>query len=159
MKKSVLFFIGVIAILSVFVVTFFGAKANLDKFKVYISDVEITNYDTIVNGKKYINLEWDEVTGQVELLLRKNVLPADATEKSKVEFTFLESKVYQDGDSWVFYKQNRLTQEKETVAVLHSKTGFLAFYQEGSVVVQLCSKDGMERKDSVVVKCKKPITK
>ena len=157
MKKSVLFLIGVIAIISIFVVTFFGTKANLDQFKVYINEVEITNYDEIVNGKKYINLDWDEKTGEVNIFLEKKVLPNNATEKSKVEFTFLSDRVYQNGDNWVFYKVNKITQERETIAVLHSKMGTLTFYQTGNVTVQLASKDGLERKDSVIVKCKKPV--
>lgn len=158
MKKSVLFIIGIIAILSVFIVTFFGTKANLDKFKVYINEVQITNYDEIINGKKYINLDWDEKTGEVSIFLDKKVLPADATEKSKVEFKFLSDRVYQDGDNWVFYKVNKLTQEKETIAVLHSKMGSITFYQTGSAIVQLSSKDGSEKKDTVTIKCKKPIS-
>ena len=154
MKKSVLFLIGVIAIISIFVVTFFGTKANLEQFKVYISEVEITNYDRISNGKKRIDLTWDERIGEANIFLEKRISPDNATEKSNVEFTFVSEYVYKDGDSWVFYTPNRETGERETIAVLHSKMGDLTFYRTGSVTVQLASLDGLDRKDSVVVKCK-----
>ena len=154
MKKSVLFLIGVIAIISVFIVTFFGTKANLDQFKVYITEVEITNYDRISNGKKRIDLKLDEQTGEVNIFLEKRVAPSNATDKSNIEFSFVSEYVYKDGDSWVFYSTNLETNQKETIAVLHSKMGDLTFYRTGSVTVQLMSKDGLERKDTVVVKCK-----
>ena len=43
MRKSVLFLVGILYLVSIVVVTFFGMQARMDQFKVYVSSVEIIN--------------------------------------------------------------------------------------------------------------------
>lgn len=153
MKKSVLFLILIIAILSIFVVSFFGTKAKFDKFKVYIDEVEITSFDFQFDGEKYIHLTLNEEIGEVSKFIDYRVGPKNATEKSKIEFTFVDTNVYKDEENEMFVLYEELEDgERETIATLN-KMGEITFYREGAVLVQLASKDGLERSDLVFVYC------
>lgn len=161
MKKSILLLIGVIAILSIFVVTFFGTTANLDQFKVYIDTVEITKYDRIdnegkENEKKYIFLTFDEEIGEASTFIDYKILPNNATEKSNIEFSFVldESVLRKEDDGMTYYEYiDQETGETVLVASL-SRIGEVTFYRVGAVWVKLASKDGLERSDKVFVRCR-----
>ena len=58
MKKSVIFLIGIIYIMSIVVVTFFGLQPGVDQFQIYLDNITITTYDfQSSSGQKYKNVE------------------------------------------------------------------------------------------------------
>ena len=137
MKKSVLFLIGVICFISVFVVTFFGADANIDQFKVYITKVEITNYDRIYDSYgKYKKVTFDELEG-ASIFIEYTIGPENATDKSAIKFSVVQG-VGGDEDS--------------PIAVIDQK-GELSFLKKGTVTVYITPTDGWNCSDSMTVKC------
>ena len=56
MRKSVIFIISVIYIVSIVAVTFFGMKIRTDQFQIYITNLQITSYDQIVGENKYLRV-------------------------------------------------------------------------------------------------------
>ena len=140
MKKSVLFLIGVICFVSIFVITFFGSEINIDQFKVYITKVEITNYDKIVDGYgKWKNIKYDDLEG-ASLFIEYTVGPENATNKSALKFSLTNNTYIDEND-------NELP-----IATIDQK-GEIFFYRKGTVRVYLVSTDGGERTDNMWVRC------
>lgn len=141
MKKSVLFLIGAIYIVSIVVVTFFGMKAKMDQFQIYMTNIEITTYDQIVNNNKYLTVNYNETEGYTSVFISYSYGPSDATFPDKVKFT-LVGNTYVDENG-----------EKQYYAKI-SKTGELAFYERKAVKVTITTTDGSKLSDSVTVICR-----
>ena len=140
MRKSVLFLIGIIFIVSVVVVTFFGMKVTVDQFKVYINKVEITTYDRIIRDRKYKTVELDETEGYTSLFIEYNLGPDNATELDGIVFT-ISGNTYIDENG------------EEQISAEISPTGELVFYRAARVTVTIRTTDGSEISDSVLVSC------
>ena len=59
MRKSVIFIISIIYVVSIVVVTFFGMKIRMEQFPIIFDTISITSYDEIVSGKKYLTIPYD----------------------------------------------------------------------------------------------------
>ncbi len=142
MRKSVMFFIGVLFVISVVVVSFFGMQARLDQFKKYISEIEITSYDQIVGNRKYLVVEF---IGEQDTFttIRYRVAPTDDSITSSVEF-LISDNTYTDEDG-----------EKKEFASIDKNTGILEFYRyfedNHFVTITIRSTDGSNVSDSVSV--------
>lgn len=140
MKKSVIFLIGVIYALSIVVVSFFGMQPAVDQFKVYMTDIEITNYTTIANGEKYITLDYNEIEGITRVDLEYSYSPDNASYPNSVKYT-ITGNTYKDSNGDVV-----------TFATV-SSTGSVEFLEPGLVTVTITATDGSKVSDSVKIIC------
>lgn len=140
MKKSVIFLIGVIYVLSIVVVSFFGMQPAVDQFKVYMTDIEITNYTTIANGEKYITLDYNEIEGITRVDLEYSYSPDNASYPNSVKYT-ITGNTYKDSNGDVV-----------TFATV-SSTGSVEFLEPGLVTVTITATDGSKVSDSVKIIC------
>lgn len=140
MKKSVVFLIGVIYVLSIVVVSFFGMQPAVDQFKVYMTDIEITNYTTIANGEKYITLDYNEIEGITRVDLEYSYSPDNASYPNSVKYT-ITGNTYKDSKGDVV-----------TFATV-SSTGSVEFLEPGLVTVTITATDGSKVSDSVKIIC------
>lgn len=94
MKKAVIILIGIIYILAIVVVSFFGLKIETFNETIYVDKVEFTNEGIKVaaDGSKYIVIDYlyeeDELT---TYQLEWHVYPDDASRKN-VEFLYDKTK-------------------------------------------------------------------
>ena len=95
MKKSVIFLIGVLYIISIVVVTFFGLQATIDQFQVYMNSISITSYDQIVNDNKYLIVNFNDTEGYTSVFIEYDYTPSNATHPDRVSFS-LVSNTYVD---------------------------------------------------------------
>ena len=140
MKKSVIFLIGVIYVLSIVVVSFFGMQPAVDQFKVYMTNIEITNYTTIANGEKYITLDYNEIEGITRVDLEYSYSPDNASYPNSVKYT-ITGNTYKDSKGDVV-----------TFATV-SSTGSVEFLEPGIVTVTITATDGSKVSDSVKIIC------
>ena len=140
MKKSVIFLIGVIYILSIVVVSFFGMQPGIDQFQVYMTDIEITNYTTIINDEKYISLAYDEIEGITRVDLEYSYAPDNASYPDRVRYS-ITGNTYKDSDGNIV-----------TFATV-SSTGSVEFLEPGMVTVTITATDGSKVSDSVKIIC------
>ena len=106
MNKSVIFFIAVIYVVSIVVVTFFGLAINMDQFNVYMNKIEITSYDQIYNGDKWLTIKFDEQDADNNSVFVDYITgPDNATHPEKISFT-LSNNTFTDsnGEVKVFAK-------------------------------------------------------
>ena len=120
MRKSVIFIISIIYIASIVVVTFFGMQIKMDQFPIVFKSVEITSYDEIVSGKKFLYIDFDETEGYGSTFITYKYSPNNVTYPEKVEFAILGNNEYEeDGEikkyaeissigELVVYKKNRM---------------------------------------------------
>ena len=141
MKKSVMFLIGIIYLVSIVIVTFFGMKIAIDQFKIYMTSIEITNYQRVIDGEKYIILTFDDVQGYSSLFIDYETGPDSATEQEKISFR-ISGNEYVDGEG------NR------SVYATVSQIGEVTFTRRGHVVVTILTEDGSHLSDSVNILCR-----
>jgi len=97
MKKSVIILIGIIYIASIFVVGFFGMQIKAFDTIIYITDIECTNEDIIVNPDKTKKIKFDYNPDGDELentlIITYEVYPKDSTLKGldAVELVYSEN--------------------------------------------------------------------
>lgn len=121
MKKSVLLLIGIIYILAVATVSFFGLKVQIVGETVYINRIECINEDIkIYNDEKYIIVDYyDDPDNPLAVQLEWRIYPDNATKK-------LVSFVYD---------------ETSTVATVN-KLGTVIFKESGAITVYITAADG-----------------
>lgn len=141
MRKSVVFLLGAIYLVSIVVVTFFGMQAKMDQFQIYMTSIEITSYDQIVRGNKYLNLTYNETEGYSSIFITYAYNPSNATFPEKVSFS-LVGNTYEDEEG--------ITQFYATI----SPMGELVFYKRKAVTVTITTTDGSKLSDSVMVICR-----
>lgn len=139
MKKSVIFTIAIIYLMSIFIVTLFGMQISVDQFEIYISSLQITNYDEIVGGKKYKTIYMDEDTHMAEFQVEYDFAPKNASYPEKIKFILKDEVKYKDG-------------EPITIANM-TKFGQVAFRYTGVVTVQVYTTDGSSKLDTIVIMC------
>ncbi len=145
MKKSSLFIIIVVFLVSIVAITFFGQSIEMGQFKVYVTDLEITNETELIGDDiRNINLTWNEEKGWTSVFVNYTYLPSDATDPS-VSY-------YLDGA----VRTDATTGEEVTVAEVFETTGTaeVVFYRQGYVTCYLTTKDGSNITDSVRITCR-----
>lgn len=141
MRKSVLFLIGIVFIVSIVVVTFFGMKISFDQFKIYINEIEITNFDREIRGNKYKTVYFNETEGFTTIFIEYKIGPVDASDPDAISFT-LSNHTYED--------ENGETQYYAEI----SSSGELVFYKPKAVTVTVTATDGSGEFDTMLVTCK-----
>ncbi len=141
MKKSVIFLISIIYLVSIVVVTFFGMKINIDQFEIYMANIEITTYTGINNqGTKFLRLNLND-EGYASAIIEYNYGPDNATHPDRVEFSLTGNKGI-----------DKETGEEKTYAKI-SNTGELLIYNPCAFYVILTTSDGSALKDELYVRC------
>ncbi len=142
MRKSVVFLLGAIYLVSIVVVTFFGMQAKMDQFQIYMTKIEITSYDNISQGNKYKFITYDETEGFCSTFITYTYEPSSATFPERVSFS-LVGNTYTD----------ETTGETKYYATI-STSGELVFYKRKAVTVTITTTDGSKLSDSVMVICR-----
>lgn len=146
MKKSVILLIGIIYIVSIVVVTFFGMKINVDQFPIRMEEISVTNYDSILNGKKYIFLDFDEekvlADGYISTFVLFETGPDNASYPEKVSFSISNNEyTKEDGEKGLYADV--------------TANGEVIFYQMRTVSVTVYTTDGSNISDTVYIRCRK----
>lgn len=145
MKKSVIFTISIIYLLSIFIVTMFGMKIKVDQFEIYMSDLQITNYDKIdKKGNKVKTIYMDDNVGYVTFQVEYEYKPENASYPDKIKFLLRNNTRILDG------------QEVEIATV--TDYGTVAFTRVGSVTLKVYATDGSSKEDYISVSCRKRVT-
>lgn len=145
MKKSVFFIIGIVYLMSVVVVTFFGMKINIDQFTKLLTKIEITNYSEIIGNTKYIFFDFDE--------LRENTV--------KIEYTYApENADYPDKVSF-YISENpdniKPSANQENPSMLpFMNMNEVVFTAPGTATIVVRAQDGSGCSDMVTVICFPP---
>ena len=142
MRKSVIFIISIIYILSIVAVTFFGMKIRMDQFQIYLTKIEITSYDQMVGNNKYLRLEFNEL-GETSTFITYKYEPSNATNPDMVEFRLDNVPTYIDEEDG----------EEKPCAII-TNMGELLFYKRANVRVTVLTRDGSSLQDSVLVRCR-----
>lgn len=141
MRKSVVFLISVIYIISIVVVTFFGLRVNMDQFNVYMNRLEITSYERIVNDEKYAFLEFDDNDANNNIIfIDWQTGPDNATNPDAIRFSLVNA-TYTDSEGNV-----------TVYAEIHGN-GELVFYARRTVKVTITATDGSNLSDSITIRC------
>ena len=94
MKKSVIVLIGVIYVIAIAVVSFFGLKIDTLNEVIYVENIECTNEDLKVasDGTQYISIKYiEDQENPTTIQLQWHVYPDEASRKG-VEFIYDESR-------------------------------------------------------------------
>ncbi len=143
MRKSVLFLVGILYLVSIVVVTFFGMQARMDQFKVYVSSVEIVNEGISVktdeNGNEtksiIVRFPSKEAT-EATFNIQTKILPENATNKT-LAYTLLGS----TGEPV----------PEDNARVLSN--GTITFGKAMTVTLIVSSTDGSSKKDTLKIRC------
>lgn len=127
MKKSVIIVIGIIYVLAIVVVGFFGLKIKKFDSNVYIKNVEITNSDIEVweSGEKVVIIYLSDGN---EYQIEWKITPSNATHP-EVNFGYDTSSTVGSVD----------------------QEGKVTFYRNGVLTVYVSSADGSAKSDSVKI--------
>ena len=134
MKKSVIVLIGVIYIMAIAIVSFFGLKVDTFNETIYVTKVECTNDDVKIasDGSKYVVIPFvDDVDNPTTYQIEWRVHPDDATTKF-VSFVY----------------------NKEKTHVTVNEFGTVIFHKKGAITVQITSTDGTVKSDSITIYAK-----
>jgi hypothetical protein len=131
MKKSVIVLIGVIYILAVAIVSFFGLQIETFNETIYVNNIECTNEVSethIIDGVKYIIVDYvDDADNPTAVQLEWRVYPDNASRKI-VKFAY---------------------DETSDVAEVNAM-GTVIFHKKGAITVYIMATDGSSK--SVTVK-------
>ena len=127
MKKSVAILIGIIYVVSIVVVGFFGLKVKGYDTTTYVTEVTFVGNELseMEDGTKYVTIKFDEVQ---TYQLKWRVSPEDATHP-EVNFGY---------------------DETTTVGEV-SQSGLVTFYKKGVITVFIHSSDGSSKTDYIKV--------
>lgn len=140
MKKSTIFIIAVIYLLSIYVVTLFGMKIKVDQFEILMEKIEITTYDEKdIKGIKTKNIVFDENVEYTSFQLDYTYSPTNATHPDQVKFII----------SGNIKKKNG---EEVTIASVTS-FGKVIFTNPGTVTVKILVSDGSGVNDTIRISC------
>lgn len=127
MKKSVIVLIGVIYVMAIFAVSFFGMKTKIYDEKIYIENIEITNDNLLVVGsEQYLIVDYDGEDTKV--VITRRIYPDNATKKV-VEYIYDETITYASVDSF----------------------GVVTFTRPGAITVYVTAKDGSAVSTSLTI--------
>ncbi len=141
MKKTVIFSIAIIYLVSIIVVTFFGMQSRLDQFQVYMTDIEITSFDQEVNGNKYLFVDFNDEEGYASVFIDYDYAPDNATHPDRVSFSLTGNTYTDDNGETAYYAEV-------------SANGEVVFYSRKAVVLTIRTTDGSSLADSVTIICR-----
>ena len=141
MKKSVIFLIAIIYLVSIVIVTFFGMQIAIDQFKVYMTRIEITNEYKMIDDEKYIIIKFDTVQGYTSIFIDYETAPDNASNPEKISFR-ISGNEYVDSEGNV------------TIYATVTDNGEVTFTRPGQVVVTVSTEDGSRLSDSVNILCR-----
>ena len=144
MRKSVLFLVGILYLVSIVVVTFFGMQARMDQFKAYVSSVtiinegitETTNEDGTKTRSLTVFFPTKDAT-EVSFTILTKVLPENALNKT-LSYTLLDSNAEPVAD--------------EEAKVLPD--GRITFAKAMTVTLIVSSTDGSNKTDTIKIRCR-----
>ncbi|MCD8286559.1 MAG: hypothetical protein LUD50_04980 [Clostridia bacterium] len=141
MKKSSIFLVIVICIVSFIVISFFGQAVDNGQFKTYMTSIEITN-DTysIAGGSDYIVVDFDDDEGYGSVIVTYDYTPDDASDYT-VQFS-LSDITYMDGNA-----------EHAEDAITVSGMGEVIFLTRATVTLTIQATDGGGAQASVLIIC------
>ena len=145
MKKSTIFIIAVIYLLSIYVVTLFGMKIKVDQFEIPVQKIEITTYDTIdYDNVKRKSLVWNDNTENT-FFIDYSYSPKNATHSDKIKFSITceNETVNVDGE------------EKQIPIAEITQFGQIVFNFQGFAEVRIFVADGSGCNDILRVTCRK----
>lgn len=149
MKKSVIFIISVLYLLSIFIVTMFGMKIKVDQFEIYMSDLQITNYDKInKKGNKTKTLYLENGQESVSFFIDYEYKPENASYPEKIRFSL-------SGQHKIFAGENN--DEPIEIAIVDEK-GWVVFVHIGEVTAKVYATDGSGKSDTIIISCRKKVT-
>ena len=131
MKKSVIVVIGIIYVLAIVVVSFFGLKIETFNEIIYIEKIECTNEEMKMgkDGIGYIVVNYvEDLENPTSVQLKWHVYPDDASRKS-VDFVYDETR---------------------TVGTVN-EFGTVIFNKKGTITVYITATDGSSKSAAVKV--------
>lgn len=147
MRKSVFFFISIVFVISVVVVSFFGLQSRMDQFKTYISEVEITTYDRVVGKQKYMFVDYIG-PNDTYAVVRYKITPDEDSLMSSAEYVLTNNTCIDENGDEVTY------------ADINKSTGIIEFYlyndKAHAVTVTVQATDGSNKSDSLIIILRKP---
>lgn len=151
MKKSVIFTIAIIYLMSIFIVTLFGMKIKVDQFEIYMSDLQITNYDKInKKGIKTKTLYFDTETDEyISFFIEYEYKPENISYPEKVRFSL-------SGQVQIFANASGDPEEIEIATV--NANGQVVFTHIGEVTAKVYATDGSGKSDIMILSCLKKTT-
>lgn len=141
MKKSVIFLIAVLYLISIVVVSFFGLQISVDQFQVYMTSLSITSYDQLVNQNKYLTINFNDSEGYASVVIEYDYAPSNASYPDGVSFSLINNTYTNEEGKTVYYAQV-------------SVTGEVVFYSRRTVRLTITSTDGSKLSDSVTIVCR-----
>lgn len=142
MRKSVIFIISIIYIASIVIVTFFGMQISMDQFPIVFDSIEITSYDEVVSGKKFLYIDFDETEGYGTTFITYKYSPKNVTHPDKVEFAIVGNNEYVDEHG-----------EKHVYASIDQFGRLVVFKANRLVTVTITTTDDAKKSDTVRVYC------
>ena len=145
MKKTTIFIIAVVYLLSIYVVTLFGMKIKVDQFEIYVEKIEITTYDTIdIDNVKRKSLVWNDNTENT-FFVDYSYSPKNATQSDKVKFSIVCDKetAIIDGE------------EKQVPIAMITDFGKVVFNYPGLATITVFVPGGFRASDTLRVSCRK----
>ncbi|MCD8295813.1 MAG: hypothetical protein LUE27_11335 [Clostridia bacterium] len=142
MKKSSIFLVVIICLVSFFAISFLGQAVDNGQFKQYISDIVITN-DTfsIAGGPDYIVVDFDDDEGYGSVIVQYDYEPEDATEPEEVSFSISD----------ITYLDGVAEHDEDTITV--SDYGEVTFLARASITLTILATDGGGAQASVMIIC------
>lgn len=131
MKKSVIVLIGVIYVMAIAVVSFFGLKIDTLNEVIYVENIECTNEELKVasDGTKYISIKYiEDEENPPTVQLQWHVYPNEASRKG-VEFIYDESRNIAEVSSF----------------------GSVVFHRKGTVTIYITATDGSGKSEVIKV--------
>ncbi len=141
MKKSVIFLIAVIYLVSIVVVTFFGLQVSIDQFQVYMNSVNIKTYSQMVNNNKYLFVDFDQTEGYTSVFIEYEYAPSNASYPERVNFSLVDNTYEDENGQMQYYAEV-------------SANGEVVFYGRKTVRLFLTTTDGSKLTDSVIIVCR-----
>ena len=122
MKKSVIILIGVIYVMAIAIVSFFGLKMETFNETIYVDKVEFINEDIRVtpNGLKYIVVDYEGNSENPTVVQLEWKITPDNTTTKTVRFNY----------------------DKETTVGEVTNFGTVIFYKKGTITVTIKTNDG-----------------
>ena len=163
MKKSSLFVMLVLFIVSFFGITFFGLSVRDNQFRIRFDDAKITgfiradngeeiDYQVILAGKtqiKLLVLDFPQEEGMLKLYIKKQLTPdpSNVTDAEAFEFTIDE----RGNDEYVDENGNTrrpaVISEQPKIGELTIRTHAIEFYKPCKITLRLRTTDGSSHTD------------
>lgn len=131
MKKSVIVMIGVIYVLAIAIVSFFGLQIETFNQTIYVEKIECINEELKVSGDgtKYIVIYYQEdINEPTAFQLEWRIYPDDASRKN-VRFVY---------------------DETSSIASVN-EFGTVIFYKKGTITVSIVATDGSSKSETIKI--------